>query len=209
MFRELLLLMVGKCLQILEGTHCKYPLSSAVPCAGPAEGPGVGTVTRVAFAVCSLECLVLKYPSCDLSKELAWACLHPVSGGWSPEPAPAKARGLNSLLTGAGCWLGWVYLPCIGQGQYTIKVLVCVGFLLAVELPKGLFPGLSFRLAISHFFMWGYLFCISLLLLAPRTFPSAKPPAVLMASDHSLAQSFWVVQGVWGHPDALWQCVLT
>lgn len=150
MFRELLLLMVGKCLQILEGTHCKYPLSSAVPCAGAAEGPGVGTVTRVAFAVCSLECLVLKYPSCDLSKELAWACLQPVSGRWSPEPAPAKARGLNSLLTGAGCWLGWVYLPCIGQGQYTVKVLVCVGFLLAVELPKGLFPGLSFRLAISH-----------------------------------------------------------
>lgn len=85
--------MVGKCSQILEGTHCKYPFSSAAPCAGVAEGPGAGTVTRVAFAVCSPECLVLKYPSCDLSKELAQACLQPVSGVWSPEPAPAKAGG--------------------------------------------------------------------------------------------------------------------
>lgn len=72
-FRKLLLLMVGKCLQILEGTQCKYPLSSAAPHAGAAGGPGAGTVTRVAFAsaVCSPECLVLRYPFCDLSKELA------------------------------------------------------------------------------------------------------------------------------------------
>lgn len=153
MFRELLLLMVGKCLQILERTHCKYPLSSATPCAGAADCPGAGTLTRVAFAVCSPECLVLKYSFYDLSKELAQACLQPVSRGWSPGPAPAKARGLNSLLTWAGCWLCWVSLPCIGQGWYTMKALVCVSFLPAIELPKGLFPGLPFRLAISHFFL--------------------------------------------------------
>lgn len=44
-FRNLLLLMVGKCSQILEGTQCKYPLSSVAPHAGAAGGPGAGTVT--------------------------------------------------------------------------------------------------------------------------------------------------------------------
>lgn len=77
MFRKLLLLVVAKCLQILEGMQYKYPLSSAAPHVVATGGPGAGMVTRVAFAsaVCSAECLVLKYLSCDLLKELAWACL--------------------------------------------------------------------------------------------------------------------------------------
>lgn len=71
-FRKLLPLMVGKCLQILEGTQCKYPLLIAAPRAGAAGGPGAGTITRAAFAsaFCSPKCLLLRYPSCDLSKEL-------------------------------------------------------------------------------------------------------------------------------------------
>lgn len=35
-FRKLLLLMVGKCFQNLDGTQCKYALSSATPHAGAA-----------------------------------------------------------------------------------------------------------------------------------------------------------------------------
>lgn len=79
------------------------------------------------------------------------ACICQAQGVKFPPP-------LVSLLTQAGRWLGWVSLPCIGGGQYLMRVLVFVGFLLAVELPKGLFPGSSFRLASSHFSLWGYLF---------------------------------------------------
>lgn len=77
--RKLLLLVVGKFLKILEGTQCKYPLSSQAPHAGAARGPGVGTVTGAAFAsaLSPPECLLWRDPSCDLSRELAWACPQP------------------------------------------------------------------------------------------------------------------------------------
>lgn len=137
-FRKLLLLTVGKCLQILEGTQCKYPFLSAAPHAGAAGGPGAGTGTRVASAsaVCSPEGLVLKYPSCDLSRELAWGCL---SLCWVcahqslhlPRPGAEipSFPGHRQALAGLGVY------RC---RQYLIRVLVFV--LLAVELPKGLFP---------------------------------------------------------------------
>lgn len=111
-FRKLLLLMVGKCLQILEGTQCKFPLLFAAPRAGAAGGPGAGTVTRAAFAsaFCSPEHLLLRYPLCDLSKELG--LLTASASGQPCTPASAEAWGFHCLHTWAASAQGARLAEC-------------------------------------------------------------------------------------------------
>ena len=95
---------------------------------------------------------------------LAWGAgpgLTATCSGWGATGA-CLHQALVGLLTQTGRWPGWVPLLCVGEGQYPIRVLlVFVGFLLTVELPKDLSPGSSFRLATGHFSLWGYSFHIS------------------------------------------------
>lgn len=108
-----------------------------------------------------------------------WVCLQPLPVGGhvhlrlprSGAPIPCTSRQLLHKEPG---WQG--VGPADPGGQGLDRVLIFGVFLLSVELPEGLLPGLPFKLAISHFSLWRWKnsSAPTLCFLAPGSFPSAK-----------------------------------